>query len=103
MSNNGQSDAQALLGEATRRQLRHLIERIERVRAEKAELAADEKEVFAEAKAFGFDTKVMRAVLKQRAADPHERAEFEAMLDLYLDAVSFDSTPLGAHASVEAA
>ena len=68
-------------------QLRSLIERIERLEEEKAGLAQDVKEVFAEAKGHGFDTKVMRQVLKIRKMDTAERQEQEAVLDLYLSAL----------------
>ena len=68
-------------------QLRSLIERIERLEEEKKALADDIKEVFAEAKANGFDTKTMRQVIKIRKMESAERQEQEAMLDLYLHAL----------------
>ena len=64
-------------------QLRSYIERIERLEEEKAALATDVREVFAEAKANGFDVKTMRQVLKLRKMDHNERDEQEHMLDLY--------------------
>lgn len=64
-------------------QLRSYIERIEKLEEEKTELAADIREVFAEAKANGFDVKTMRQVLKLRKMDHNERDEQEHMLDLY--------------------
>ncbi len=64
-------------------QLRSYIERIERLEEEKATLAVDIREVFAEAKANGFDVKTMRQVLKLRKMDHAERDEQEHMLDLY--------------------
>jgi uncharacterized protein (UPF0335 family) len=64
-------------------QLRSLIERIERLEEEKAALAADIREVFAEAKGNGFDVKTMRQVLKLRKMDSSDLAEQEALLDVY--------------------
>jgi uncharacterized protein (UPF0335 family) len=68
-------------------QLRSYIERIERLEEEKAALAADIREVFAEAKANGFEPKVMRQVLKLRKLDQADRQEQEALLDLYMSAI----------------
>ena len=64
-------------------QLRSLIERVERLEEEKAALAADIREVFAEAKGNGFDVKTMRQVLKLRKMDSGDLAEQEALLDVY--------------------
>ena len=68
-------------------QLRSLIERIERLEEEKKAIAADIKEVYGEAKANGFDTKIMRKVVTLRKKDSTERQEEEAILDLYLSAL----------------
>jgi len=68
-------------------QLRSLIERIERLEEEKKAIAADIKEVYGEAKANGFDTKIMRKVVSLRKKDSAERQEEEAILDLYLSAL----------------
>jgi len=70
-----------------REQLRQLVERIERLEEEKQAIAADIREVYAEAKALGFDTKVLRKVIAMRKKDPQEREEEEAMLALYLQAL----------------
>jgi uncharacterized protein (UPF0335 family) len=67
--------------------LRSFIERIERLEEEKAALAADIREVYAEAKGQGFDTKTMRQVVRIRKLESHERQEQEAILDLYLTAL----------------
>src|SRR6185295_1689813 len=67
--------------------LRSFIERIERLEEEKKALADDIKEVYGEAKGTGFDTKVMRQVIRLRKLDSADRAEQEAMLDLYLTAL----------------
>lgn len=68
-------------------QLRAFIERIERLEEEKQTIADDIKEVFAEAKGTGFDTKAMRTIIRLRKKDQAEREEEEAMLDLYLAAL----------------
>ncbi len=67
--------------------LRSFIERIERLEEEKAALAADIREVYSEAKGTGFDTKIMRQVLRIRKLDSADRQEQEAILDLYLSAL----------------
>lgn len=70
-----------------RDQLRSIIERIERLEEEKKAIADDIKEVFAEAKGNGFDTKTLRTVVRMRKIEASEREEQEAMLDLYLSAL----------------
>jgi len=68
-------------------QLRSVVERIERLEEEKQALADDIKEVYAEAKANGFDTKTLRQVVRLRKQDLAERQEQEALLDLYMHAL----------------
>jgi uncharacterized protein (UPF0335 family) len=68
-------------------QLKSLVERIERLEEEKTALTADIREVFAEAKGHGFDTKIMRQVIRMRRLDKADRQEQEAILDLYLSAL----------------
>ncbi|HKG75086.1 MAG TPA: DUF2312 domain-containing protein [Aestuariivirgaceae bacterium] len=68
-------------------QLKSLVERIEKMEEEKKAIAGDIKEIYAEAKAHGFDTKVLRKVIGLRKKDLHEREEEEAILDLYLHAL----------------
>lgn len=68
-------------------QLKALIERIERLEEEKGALAADIREVYSEAKGHGFDTKIMRQVVRLRRLESGERQEQEAVLDLYLAAL----------------
>ena len=67
--------------------LRSFIERIERLEEEKKALADDIREVYSEAKGTGFDTKVMRQVIRLRKMESADRQEQEAMLDLYLGAL----------------
>jgi uncharacterized protein (UPF0335 family) len=64
-------------------QLRAFIERIERLEEEKQSLADDIKDVYAEMKGTGFDTKAVRTIVRLRKKDQAERQEEEAMLDLY--------------------
>ena len=64
-------------------QLRALIERIERLEDEKKTLSEDIKEVYAEAKGTGFDTKALRTIIRLRKKDQAERQEEEAIIDLY--------------------
>lgn len=72
--------------------LRSIIERVERLEEDKAAVASDIKEVFAEAKGEGFCTKTLRKVVRYRAQDRAKRQEEEALLDLYLTAL--DETPI---------
>lgn len=79
-------------------QLKSFIERVERLEEEKSALAADVREVYAEANGTGFDTKIMRMVIALRKLDKAAYQEQEAMLDLYKDALGMGDTPLGHYA-----
>ncbi|WP_075655036.1 DUF2312 domain-containing protein [Pseudochrobactrum sp. B5] len=68
-------------------QLRAFIERIERLEEEKKTVGADIKEVFAELKGSGFDTKAVRTIIRLRKKEDLERQEEEAMVQLYADAL----------------
>lgn len=68
-------------------ELRQFVERAERLEAEKRDLAEQVKEVFAEAKARGYDTKVLRKVIALRRRSPDEIAEEEAVLEMYREAL----------------
>ena len=70
--------------------LRSFLERVERLEDEKAALSADVREVYAEAKAVGFDTKIMRQVLKLRKMDRADRQEQAHLLELYKRAVGIE-------------
>ena len=74
-------------------QLRALVERIERLEEEKKSIAGDIKEVYAEAKGNGFDTKVLRKIVSIRKQDHNERMEQEALLELYLTALGMAAAP----------
>ncbi|RAI39792.1 DUF2312 domain-containing protein [Rhodoplanes roseus] len=64
-------------------QLKAFVERIEKLEEEKKAIADDIKDVFAEAKGNGYDTKALRAVIRLRKQDKDERAEHEAILETY--------------------
>ena len=67
--------------------LKSFVERIERLEEEKRGLQEDIKEVYAEAKGHGFDTKILRKVISLRKRESHELAEEEAILELYMQAL----------------
>lgn len=71
----------------TASELRQFIERIERLEMEKKDLADQQKEVMAEAKSRGYDTKVMRKIVALRKRDKDDIAEEEAVLDMYKEAL----------------
>ena len=68
-------------------ELRQFIERIERLDAEKKDLAEQQKEVMAEAKGRGYDTKVLRKLISIRRRDANDIAEEEAILEMYKEAL----------------
>lgn len=74
---------QSITGE----RIRSFVERAEKLHEERAALADDLKELFAEARSQGFDVKVLKKIIQDRAKDPNERAEFEALLDTYKHAM----------------
>jgi len=67
--------------------LKSLIERIERLEEDKAAVASDLKEVYAEAKGEGFDVKIVRKVVRLRKQDAGKRQEEEALIELYISAI----------------
>jgi uncharacterized protein (UPF0335 family) len=76
--------------------LKSLVERVERLEEEKKAIAADIKEVYAEAKANGFDVKILRKVIAIRKKDAAQRAEEEALVETYMAALGMlADTPLG--------
>lgn len=80
---DGPSDVDRVVAD----ELRQFIERVERLEQEKKEIAEQVKEVMAEAKGRGFDTKVLRQVLALRKREPDDVAEQEAILEMYLTAL----------------
>ena len=77
------ADVAGITGE----QLKSFIERIERLEEEKKALSDDIREVYAEAKGNGFDTKIIRQIIRLRKMDASDRAEQEELLDLYKNAI----------------
>jgi len=75
------------MAEDTDDRLRLLIERIERLEEEKKAIADDIRDVYAEAKAVGYDTKVMRQIVRLRKMAPDDRAEMESVLETYKSAL----------------
>tara|TARA_Y100001001_G_C7965513_1_gene294039 strand:+ start:262 stop:558 length:297 start_codon:yes stop_codon:yes gene_type:complete len=75
------------VGGVSGQRLRAFIERVERLEEEKTALAEDIKEVYAEAKAFGFDPKIMKKVVRLRKMDSEKRDEEEALLETYCAAI----------------
>jgi uncharacterized protein (UPF0335 family) len=73
-----------VLGNASTAALRSFVERIERLDEEKAALAGDIRDIFAQAKSEGFDVKVMRQVLRVRKKDKSEREEEMSVFDTYM-------------------
>jgi uncharacterized protein (UPF0335 family) len=71
-------------------QLKSFIDRIERLEEERAALSADIKEVYSEAKGTGFDTKIMRQIIRLRKMDKADYQEQEALLDLYKQAMDME-------------
>ena len=76
-----------VLTAAAQGRLKSFLERIEKLEEDKAAVAEDMKEVYAEAKGEGFDTKILRKVVRLRKQDKAQRDEEEALLDLYLSAL----------------
>jgi uncharacterized protein (UPF0335 family) len=68
-------------------QLKSIIERIERLEEDKKSVMEDLKSVYAEAKGNGFDTKIIRKIIRLRKQDTAQRQEEDALLDLYLSAI----------------
>jgi uncharacterized protein (UPF0335 family) len=71
------------MADASDDRLRLLIERIERLEEEKKGIGDDIKDVYNEAKATGYDAKIMRQIVRLRKMQPDDRKEMEAILDLY--------------------
>ncbi len=83
MTENQTVDPDSIAGD----QLKAFVERLEKLEEEKQSLSDDIKDVYAEAKANGFDTKILRQVIRMRQQDASERAEMESLLDLYCRAL----------------
>jgi uncharacterized protein (UPF0335 family) len=91
------------MASATDDRLRLLVERIERLEEEKAGISDDIRDVYFEAKAVGYDPKIIRKVIKLRKMKPDDRSEEEMLLDTYLTALGMlRGTPLGDYAEKQA-
>lgn len=77
-------------GGVSGQRLKAFIERIERLEEEKAALAEDVKDIYAESKAVGFDTKTIRKVIRLRKMDKEKRQEEEELLELYKSAIGLE-------------
>lgn len=78
------------MADAADDRLRLLIERIERLEEEKKGIGEDIKDVYAEAKAVGYDAKIMRQIVRLRKMKPDDRREMEAILDTYKNALGLE-------------
>ncbi|WP_210388034.1 DUF2312 domain-containing protein [Ciceribacter sp. L1K22] len=85
----GSADAHGV----ARDQLRAFVERIERLEEERKSVADDIKDVYGEAKAMGFDTKILKKVIALRKKDEQERLEEDLILDTYLHALGMIDSP----------
>lgn len=77
-------------GGVSGQRLKAFVERIERLEEEKAGLAEDIKDIFAESKAVGFDTKTIRKIIRLRKMDREKRREEEELLELYKSALGIE-------------
>lgn len=84
------SDEQLKDADVEADRLRLLIERIERLEEEMKALRDDIKDVYAEGKAVGYDTKIMRQIIRLRKMKPEDRAEQQMVLDTYKAALGMD-------------
>lgn len=84
-------------------QIKSIVERIERLESNKAEIASDIRDVYAEAKGVGFNVKALRAIIRMRKQDAQERAEHEQIVETYMHALGMlADLPLG-QAAIERA
>ena len=83
----GHNSGDDVLNQTAQGQLKSVVERIERLEQEKAEIAEQIKEVLAEAKGNGFDVKIVRKTVRQRKIDKAKGREAKAMLELYCSAI----------------
>lgn len=88
--NSQSSDAANDVGGVSGQRLKAFIERVERLEEEKAALAEDIKDILAEAKGVGFDTKIIRKVIRLRKMDKEKRQEEEELLELYKAAIGLE-------------
>lgn len=87
--NSGDEEEIVTLDTAAGKRIKSFLERIERLTEEKDGIAADIKDIYAEAKSVGFDVKTMRKLIRLRKMDANKRAEEEMMLETYKSAIGF--------------
>ena len=87
MSGIGHNSGEDVLNQTAQNRLKTIVERIQRLQEDRDNVNADIKEVLAEAKGEGFDTKTIRKVLRIAAMDKAKRQEEQALVDLYLSAL----------------
>ena len=87
MSNAAKEEEVSNAGEVSGARLKSFIERVERLEEEKKVIAEDIKDVYGEAKATGFDAKVMRKIISLRKTNLEKRREEQELLDLYMSAI----------------
>jgi uncharacterized protein (UPF0335 family) len=85
-NDDGQKDVNGVSGQ----RLKAYLDRIERLEEEKKGLADDIKDIYSEAKGFGFDTKTLRSIIKLRKIDLEKRREAEELLELYKAAIGME-------------
>lgn len=84
------------MGGNSKAQLKSIVERVERIETQRAELAADVREIISEAKSSGFDTAAIRHTIKERKLTPTQRSERNALRDTYMSALGgLADLPLG--------
>jgi uncharacterized protein (UPF0335 family) len=74
-------------GHNSKEQLKSLVERIENIETEIQERRSDQRDIYTEAKSNGFDVKALRTIIRLRKQDPNDRAEMEALLETYMQAL----------------
>ncbi len=89
-ANSNKKTKPGIAGGVTPAELHQYIERIETIEEQKTNLSGDIREVYAEAKGNGFDTKIMRMIIRLRKLNPEQRAEQDELLELYRHAVGLD-------------
>ncbi len=85
--NKNKEDETKDVGGVAGKRLISFLERVENLEEEKAALAEDIKEVYAEAKGVGFEVKIMRRIIKLRKMEPEKRREEDEIMDLYKSAI----------------
>ena len=87
---SGENKEAGDVGGVAGKRLKSFLERVERLEEEKSALAEDVKEVFAEAKAAGFEVKILRRILKLRKMEIEKRREEDELLELYMAAIGME-------------